>query len=328
MLSQIIIKKLFNLYDYDIDLTNTDRSKLKFITAPNGFGKTTLLDFIYSVMTGNYKRMYDIPFDEFSVVFDRHDCDGMFNMVTVKNTIYQAALSEDSDEMEDESIKLDFFLKEIHGGVEKIIEQFCMTRGTDGIETKDGESKNMDMFFVAQTCHYITDDRLMKKKTEVLDETLYMKKSSMKVYADGMKKLLAENENDDSFNHRLEIFKGVIERCDFANKYMEVDRRFGIRFVSKDELETKLLLDDLSSGEKHMIIQAYEILFSAQSGTLVMIDEPELSLHMMWQMNYLKNLSEMIEARDFQCIVATHSPQIFNSLWSKSVDLYSLSEQE
>ena len=36
MLSRIIIKKLFNLYDYNIDLTNTDGSKLKFITAPNG----------------------------------------------------------------------------------------------------------------------------------------------------------------------------------------------------------------------------------------------------------------------------------------------------
>lgn len=328
MLSRIIIKKLFNLYDYDIDLTNADGSRLKFITAPNGFGKTTLLDFVYAVMTSNYKRLYDIPFDEFSMVFAFYENDENYNIITVKNTIYQTALSDSSDEMETEGVELEFSLKEFNGEVEKNIEQFRMTRGNDGNETKDGLSNNIEMFFIAQTCHYITDDRLIKKKTEVSGETLHLSKTSMKEYAEGMKKLLIENENNDSFTRKLEIFKKVIDGCDFANKYMEIDRRFGIRFVSKDELETKLSLDDLSSGEKHMIIQVYEILFVAQSGTLVMIDEPELSLHMMWQMNYLNNLSEMITARDFQCIVATHSPQIFNSMWSKSIDLYSLSTQD
>ena len=77
-----------------------------------------------------------------------------------------------------------------------------------------------------------------------------------------------------------------------------------------------------------MIIQIYELLFRAQSGTLVLIDEPELSLHMMWQMNYLKNLTQIAQLRGFQCIVATHSPQIFNSLWSKSVDLFNISNQK
>ncbi len=75
-----------------------------------------------------------------------------------------------------------------------------------------------------------------------------------------------------------------------------------------------------------MIIQVYELLFRAQSGTLVLIDEPELSLHLMWQMNYLKNLSEIAELRGFQCIVATHSPQIFSNRWSQSVDLFELSK--
>lgn len=322
MLSRIIINQLFNLYDYNIDLTNADGGKLKFITAPNGLGKTTLLDFVYAVMTSNYKRLYDIPFNDFSMVFDRQE--DVYNVVTVEKNLLQNPQSDSSDEVESDGVELSFSLKEIVGDTEKTIEKFCVTRGSDGNETKDGDSNNIDMFFVARTCHYITDSRLMKMKTEVRDETLYLNTASMKEYADGMKKLLAENENDESFIRRLEIFKRVIERCDFANKYMEIDKRFGIRFVSKDELETKLLLDDLSSGEKHMIIQAYEILFKAQSGTLVMIDEPELSLHMMWQMNYLKNLSEMMDERQFQCIVATHSPQIFNSLWSKSVDLYSL----
>ena len=130
------------------------------------------------------------------------------------------------------------------------------------------------------------------------------------------------------YESRISAFREIINRCEFANKHLEIDKRFGFRFVSDDELHTILTLDQLSSGEKQMVIQVYELLFRAQSGTLVMIDEPELSLHMMWQMNYFKNLSEISQLRGFQCIVATHSPQIFNSLWSKSVDLFTLSNQE
>ena len=43
MLNRLKIEKLFSLYDYDIDLTNADGSMVKFITAPNGYGKTTIL---------------------------------------------------------------------------------------------------------------------------------------------------------------------------------------------------------------------------------------------------------------------------------------------
>ena len=39
MLTRIKIKSLFNVYDYDIDLTNADKTTVKFLTAPNGFGK-------------------------------------------------------------------------------------------------------------------------------------------------------------------------------------------------------------------------------------------------------------------------------------------------
>ena len=77
-----------------------------------------------------------------------------------------------------------------------------------------------------------------------------------------------------------------------------------------------------------MIIQLYELLFRAQEGTLVLIDEPELSLHMMWQINYLKNIEAIAKLRGFQCIVATHSPQIFNSMWSLTTDLFTISNTD
>lgn len=325
MLSSIIVRGLFNLYDYDIALTNTSGEKMKFITAPNGYGKTTILDFVYGVMNSKYSRLYDIPFSQFSLFFS--DQENEYKEVRVQKTVHLSVQEEKSDETGEESRELLFSLIDIKDE-EKFIEQFTLTRGADGKIIQDGTNNNLDMFFVSQTCHYIDDKRLLNVKTEYHDETLYINSLSIKDYADDLKRILLNPETKKAYANNVEVFKTVIDRCDFANKRMEIDERFGFRFVANDYLETKLSPGDLSSGEKHMIIQTYELLFKAQEGTLVMIDEPELSLHIMWQMNYLKNLSEIIALRGFQCIIATHSPQIFNSLWSLSVDLFTISNKQ
>ena len=59
MLNRLKIEKLFSLYDYDIDLSNADGSMVKFITAPNGYGKTTILDFIDGLMTKKFDKMFE-----------------------------------------------------------------------------------------------------------------------------------------------------------------------------------------------------------------------------------------------------------------------------
>ena len=184
------------------------------------------------------------------------------------------------------------------------------------------------MFFVSRTCFYLADDRTLSQKMDNVDETMLIDDVSVVTYPKELKGILNSPEKSKEYESRIDAFCDIINRCEFANKQLEVDKRFGFRFVSNDELHTILSLEQLSSGEKQMIIQVYELLFRAQSGTLVLIDEPELSLHMMWQMNYLKNLSEIVRIRGFQCVIATHSPQIFNSLWSKSVDLFTLSHKQ
>ena len=82
----------------------------------------------------------------------------------------------------------------------------------------------------------------------------------------------------------------------------------------------------LSSGEQHILLQALYLLFEAPSGTLVLIDEPEMSFHLSWQGDYLTNLLDIVSLRMVQCIISTHSPFVFGSQYSRSVDLFELSE--
>lgn len=325
MLTRIKIFHLFNVYNYDIDLTNADGTAVKFITAPNGYGKTTILGFVEAAMRQTYDRMFQMPFKSFELFFDEAGTEAVYQYSVTRTDEESKAV--DTDIVQTLSKKLQIRLNRISGSDETLIEEFVVIQAADGSITTSGSTDNTQMFFIARTCFYLTDDRLLSQKMDVKDETLYIEDSPLRKYPLELKEILSSPEKSKEYESRIACFQAIINRCEFANKHLEIDQRFGFRFMAEDELHTILSLDQLSSGEKQMIIQLFELLFHAQSGTLVMIDEPELSLHMMWQMNYMKNLSEIAQLRGFQCIVATHSPQIFNSLWSKSVDLFTLSNQ-
>ena len=52
-----------------------------------------------------------------------------------------------------------------------------------------------------------------------------------------------------------------------------------------------------------------------------MIDEPEISLNVVWQRRFLDDLERIVELRDFDVLIATHSPQIISDKWDWMVAL-------
>lgn len=63
----------------------------------------------------------------------------------------------------------------------------------------------------------------------------------------------------------------------------------------------------LSSGEQQILILFSYIAFNSGDGRIFIIDEPELSLHVKWQEDFLDYL-EKITPQGTQLILATHSP--------------------
>lgn len=54
---------------------------------------------------------------------------------------------------------------------------------------------------------------------------------------------------------------------------------------------------------------------------MLLIDEPEISLHITWQKKFLDDLLEVAKHIDIQVIVATHSPQIVSNHMDIQIDL-------
>lgn len=77
----------------------------------------------------------------------------------------------------------------------------------------------------------------------------------------------------------------------------------------------------LSSGEQQILILFSYLAFNSQDGKLFIIDEPELSLHVKWQEDFLDSL-EKITPKTTQVILATHSPVLVGKKKEKAKVLY------
>ncbi|KNA91698.1 hypothetical protein ABW18_11190 [Gordonia jacobaea] len=136
------------------------------------------------------------------------------------------------------------------------------------------------------------------------------------LYLDDADKKLAPFEN---LLRRIELLEDILNRR-LLRKFVHVNSRDGIVVYDKVN-EWHIALDALSSGEQHEIILMFDLLFNVPEGALVLIDEPEISLHVGWQMEFIPDIQTIAQIRELRFIVATHSPQIINGQWEKAVRL-------
>ena len=123
----------------------------------------------------------------------------------------------------------------------------------------------------------------------------------------------------DEIYPKLALFVEILNARRLVFKDILIDEKEG--FIIINENNKKLLLTELSSGEQHEIILLYLMLFEIPENALIMIDEPEISLHIDWQADFVNDLTEIIELRGFNVILATHSPDIVNGRSELTVSL-------
>lgn len=146
---------------------------------------------------------------------------------------------------------------------------------------------------------------------ESIDES---KRGVLAVYAeDALRKL---GVFDDLYD-RVNALK-TIANARFNYKRVSVSVE-GIEVSAADG--SSLNLEMLSSGEQHELVLLYNLLFGTAKNSVIMIDEPELSLHVAWQDELLNDLVKMAELSDFRALLATHSPQIIGDRWDLTVEL-------
>jgi predicted ATP-binding protein involved in virulence len=185
-------------------------------------------------------------------------------------------------------------------------------------------------------------DELEQHRNRLVDSGLLEKDEgqsflirSQDIIDDGTKKVLAVYIGDvekklsvvGDLADKIDLFRRILN-SKFSYKEIVVSRERGFIFRSKypqghvdDNISELLSPSSLSSGEQHELVLLYELLFKVKENSLVLIDEPELSLHVGWQVNFLRDLQEITNLANLDLLIATHSPSLINDRWDLTVEL-------
>jgi len=123
----------------------------------------------------------------------------------------------------------------------------------------------------------------------------------------------------DDIYEKLKLFVKILNNNRLSFKKIQISSERG--FIFKDDNGVELTPDQLSSGEQHELIMLYQLLFEVPENALVMIDEPEISHHIMWKKSFVEDILEIIKLRNFDVYVNTHSPSIVNGNWDMTISL-------
>ena len=121
-----------------------------------------------------------------------------------------------------------------------------------------------------------------------------------------------------------EVTNKVINEINGIFDILELDVK--LKGFSKDEKTLPIFensageefdINDLSSGEKQLFLRTLSIKMLEPNNSIILIDEPELSLHPKWQQRIIEVYKKIGENN--QIIVATHSPHILGSVSNENI---------
>ncbi|HIE02757.1 MAG TPA: ATP-binding cassette domain-containing protein [Thiotrichaceae bacterium] len=111
----------------------------------------------------------------------------------------------------------------------------------------------------------------------------------------------------------------IFEGLDLNTKFKGISKSINREVIFENDIRDDIKLDELSTGEQQLFVKALNLKMMALKNSLILIDEPELSLHPNWQNHILRIYQNIASQGDNQLIVATHSPQIISSTPNQSL---------
>jgi predicted ATP-binding protein involved in virulence len=166
----------------------------------------------------------------------------------------------------------------------------------------------------------------------ILSDNIYYFKAG-ELYADAKKyiityidELIYEHDINSSrvYQQVADSFNQILSTLNIQIQFSKLDKNKELYF--KNNAAEDIKFNDLSSGEKQIISKVFILFIAPIKNSIILIDEPEDSLHPDWQ-NQIMNLYQQIaEKNNNQFIIATHSPYIISSVQHKYVKILAKSD--
>ena len=263
-----------------------ENSVVNLLVGINGSGKTSFLELIYSIFNGNLG--VDAKNSDFELTyFDSLD-NNEYIVKSDDKTPSPRIL--ENDKLIDRTSSLSTKFQNENNG-ERIIY----------LPSLINFSYRADIYDLSLTYRFINkvDANSILRNAELYIRNYIIDKERTLEIADPNKR---REEAVNSFNN---IFKDT----DFVTKLYDLDKN--LRPIFKTITGENITIEKLSSGEKQLYARVISLLILEPKNSIILMDEPELSLHPSWQqiiLNVYKNIGS-----NNQFFIATHSPHILAS---------------
>lgn len=295
------------LGDLDLDFTDKSGEILNTIVfaGSNGSGKTSILEAIYNNVV-NSSSVEKIRKIEENIIIPKisHKINkftrqsNLFNLKALLSNI-QYYTENEGKELLKEIQTMNYLPKLIYIPTEINFNQLKMTSNT--LEIPYSFGTKIDNNFIGNIPSYIATRINYTANTE---EDLTMKEVRAKV---------AKDINE------------IFEILDLDVKLIGLTKDNKSLPLFENSNGETFDINKLSSGEKQLFLRALTLKMLKAKDSIILIDEPEISLHPKWQQRILKVYEDIGENN--QIFVATHSPHIVSSTYSKNLRLLSRTKE-
>lgn len=285
------------LKNLEFNFSNTDgnASDLIIIAGTNGSGKTNLLESIYNFfLNGQFNPQSTIEW-EFTILEEetrkKYPNDSIFFSHLFDFQYWKA--------------KPNVFVKDLNS-LPKIIYLPVqinfneIPKATPGYKYSYSILNKLDTNIIMQISSYLS--------TKV---TLALKKHGDLTYSNAVKSVIYE------VNDIFKILELDVKMIGFSEDEKDLP-------LFANSLNEFFDINKLSSGEKQLFLRILSLKMIEADNSIILIDEPEISLHPKWQQKIVK-IYEKIGLNN-QIIIATHSPNIIGSVTNDKIKIMKRTE--
>lgn len=331
-INEIFIENFLDQGDLKIKL-----KQVTVIVGNNGSGKTTLLKIIKDILNFNTKNYYFDLFNKAIIsIKDKDDykivCDNFSNDDNLKKII--------SEILSNESFKknLSSYIKDnksvTYSNKEDKIFLSSNKEDNNGYKIKYNiEHEELILKILSKRkekfCKYVAStpinaDVIKDIHVEnILNSALNANSQSLTLRSDGefgsvldfeINEILSELINYKNYKELISLLICSINKF-FSNNQIEsfFDKTLKFRLKNTGKI---IDFDKISSGERQLVYIFLKVIRSKNKKSIILMDEPEISLHMNWQENLIDEI--VILNPDAQIIIVTHSPAIVMKGWINS----------
>ena len=301
VLNNVDIKQIYKEKDFSWKISED----INILIAKNGVGKSTILKLIDACVRDDKELIEDYNNPSISLSFSQYYGNKASNEKPIPITIRNNKISKNI-----KTILIDTFDNKIN-------------QSTNSKTELDYIIHKLSIKF---SNYHAMINTSIKKETEDITKRIKeidISKASIEELQEFQKLKIEENKIKDTKYKQFLLFQEIINTFyKDTKKEIIIDDvsiqnpkvPFLIKFKDKDtdspvdENEELEFISKLSSGEKQILIIFLNIIVQGDNPFILLMDEPESSLHVEWQAILIENIKKLNS--NIQMIIATHNPII------------------